>query len=119
MKRLIVLIALGLAAPLALATPLKGAVYSPSKGVVCDRKANFCADSSGISMGFTREYLGAKAEKIMLDRITKVEKAGSHYDLTWFAFSNGVDCMVAQQRCTTHKHSDKVDAAHTKALFGK
>ena len=42
-------------------------VYSPYKGVLCDRKAGFCADEQGISMGLTKEYLGAEAEKKMVD----------------------------------------------------
>ena len=118
MKRFSFALLFCLASPLTLASqPLKGDVYSPSKGVVCDKKAHFCADSQGISLGFTKEYLGGKAEDIMMKRIHEgggVDK----YDLTWFAFSNGVDCKTKQRVCHVSKHSDKVDAAHTRALFG-
>ena len=80
-------------------------------------KAQFCPDAEGISLAFTKQYLGDKAEKAMLDRINRACKVG--YDLTWFAFSNGVDCKAQLKRCTVSKHSETVDAAHTKALFGK
>ena len=37
-------------------------IYSPSRGVLCDSKAGFCADSYGISMGLTKEYIGQAAQ---------------------------------------------------------
>ncbi|MEI8304440.1 MAG: YcgJ family protein [Burkholderiales bacterium] len=118
MKRLPLIAFLCLASPLAMSAPLKGSVYSPSPGVVCDKKAQFCADEQGISLGYTKEYLGQKAEDAMMARIR--EGGGpANYDLTWFAFSNGVDCKTKEKVCRVSKHSDKVDAAHTKALFGR
>jgi hypothetical protein len=118
MQRLPVVIFLCLASPLAMGAQLKGAVYSPKPGIVCDKKAQFCADAEGISLAFTKEYLGAKAEATMLGRI-KDAGGPANYDLTWFGFSNGVDCKVKEKVCHASKHSDKVDAAHTKALFGR
>lgn len=118
MRHLPVIVLLCLASPLAIGAKLKGNVYSPSPGVVCDKKAQFCADDQGISLGYTKEYLGQKAETAMMARIN--EGGGpSDYDLTWFAFSNGVDCKTKEKVCHVSKHSDKVDAAHTKALFGR
>ena len=35
-----------------------GSVYFPQCGI----KAGFCADASGISMGYTKEYLGQAAQ---------------------------------------------------------
>ena len=102
----------------ALGAPLKGAVFSPSPGVVCDKKAQFCADEQGISLGYTRTFLGQKAENAMMARI-KEGGGSASYNLTWFAFSNGVDCKTKDRVCRIAKHSDKVDAAHTKALFGQ
>lgn len=118
MQRLPVVVFLCLASPLAMGAQLKGAVYSPKPGIVCDKKAQFCADEQGISLAFTKEYLGQKAENAMLGR---VRDAGgpANYDLSWFAFSNGVDCKTKEKVCHVSKHSDKVDAAHTKALFGR
>ncbi len=101
-----------------MSAPLKGAVFSPSPGVVCDKKAQFCADEQGISLGFTRSYLGQKAEGAMMARI-KSGGGSAGYDLTWFTFSNGVDCKIKDRVCHVGKHSDKVDAAHTRALFGR
>jgi len=111
MKRLSLLFVLGLASSLAVAAQPKGAVYSPMPGVVC-------ADSEGISLGYTKEYLGEKAEATVMGRIKDaggVEK----YDLTWFGFSNGVDCKVKEKVCHVSKYSDKVDKTVTKALFGR
>ncbi len=118
MNRLPLVACLCLVAPLATSAPLKGSVYSPSPGIVCDRKAQFCADEQGISLAYTKEYLGQKAENVMLARIKEGGGTAS-YDLTWFAFSNGVDCKAKEKVCRVSKHSDKVDAAHTKALFGR
>jgi hypothetical protein len=118
MKRLSMLFVLGVASSLAVAAQPKGAVYSPMPGVVCDKKAQFCADSEGISLGYTKEYLGEKAEATVMGRIKDaggVEK----YDLTWFGFSNGVDCKVKEKVCRVSKNSDKVDKTVTKALFGR
>ena len=55
------------------AAPLKGAVDSPKAGVLCDRKAGFCADSEGISMGLTKLYLGEEAEQKMILQTLKLE----------------------------------------------
>jgi hypothetical protein len=118
MRRLPVTLLLCLASSFAMGAKLKGAVYSPGPGILCDKKAQFCADDQGISLGYTKEYLGQKAENAMMARIN--EGGGpSNYDLTWFAFSNGVDCKTKEKVCHVSKHSDKVDAAHTKALFGR
>jgi hypothetical protein len=118
MQRLPVVLFLCLASPLAMGAQLKGAVYSPKPGIVCDKKAQFCADAQGISLAFTKEYLGDKAEQTVMNRI-KDAGGPANYDLTWFAFSNGVDCKTKEKVCHVSKHSDKVDAAHTKALFGR
>lgn len=117
-RRLTVIILLCVASPLAMSAQLKGAVHSPKPGIICDQKAQFCADAEGISLALTKEYLGVKAEATMLGRI-KDAGGPANYDLTWFGFSNGVDCKTKEKVCHVSKHSDKVDAAHTKALFGR
>jgi hypothetical protein len=76
------------------------------------------AEAQGISVAFTKEYLGDKAEQTVMNRI-KEAGGPANYDLTWFGFSNGVDCKTKEKVCHVSKHSDKVDAAHTKALFGR
>ena len=118
MRNLSVVVLLGLAPTLALSAALKGAVYSPSPGVICDKKAQFCADDQGISLAFTKQHLGEKAEAAMLARI-KDAGGPANYDMTWFGFSNGVDCKTKDKVCHVSKHSEKVDKAHTKALFGR
>ena len=118
MRQLPVIVLLCLAFPLAASARLKGDVYSPSSGIVCDKKAQFCADDHGISLAYTKEYLGEKAEAAMLARI-KEAGGPANYDMTWFGFSNGVDCKTNDRVCHVSKHSDKVDKSHTKALFGR
>lgn len=118
MQRLTAAILLIVAASLAEGAPLRGDVDSPHPGVLCDRKAAFCVDAEGISLGLTREYLGAEAEAAMLRRIRDAGGPGN-YDLSWFGFSNGVDCKTRERLCRVSKHSDKVDTEHTRALFGR
>jgi hypothetical protein len=89
-------------------------VYSPYKGVLCDRKAGFCADEQGISMGLTKEYLGAEAEKKMLE-MTR----GSNFDASFYTMSDGTTCKSKERICTTGKWTDKVHTKATMALFGK
>ena len=93
---------------------LKGAIYSPEQGVICDKKSGFCADNMGISMGFTKDFLGEAAQKKMLTTINSVKD----FDLTWFTFSNGVSCKTKEKVCYTSKFEDNIDQEHTKALFG-
>lgn len=95
----------GVAGPL----QLKGGVFSPKAGVVCDKDL-FCADEQGISMALTKMYLGEKAQKKLLEM--------GEFDTTTFTLTNGVRCEAKARKCTISKLSTKVDAAHTKALFG-
>jgi hypothetical protein len=89
---------------------LKGSVYSPEAGTICDKKGGFCADEQGISVSITKMYLGEKAEKKLLGM--------GDFDMTRFTLTNGVYCEVKIKKCTISKYEDKVDVAHTKALFG-
>ena len=90
---------------------IKGSVTTPMAGVICDKKASFCADSQGISVALTKEYLGDKAEKKLMDM--------GQFDMSEFVLTNGVRCDTKTQKCTVSKINQAVDAAHTKALFGK
>jgi hypothetical protein len=98
------------------ATALKGAVYSPKAGVLCDKKAGFCADREGISMALTKLYLGEPAEQKMMAEINKVGL--DDFDATRFVLTDGVACNCKAKQCTVSKYDAKVDAAHTQALFG-
>ena len=68
-----------------------GGIYSPSRGVLCDSKAGFCADSYGISMGLTKEYLGQAAQ----DKLMSYKD----FDTSAFTMSNGVYCDARKQAC--------------------
>jgi hypothetical protein len=41
------------------------------------------------------------------------------FDMSEFVLTNGVRCDTKTQKCTVSKINQTVDAAHTKALFGK
>jgi len=88
-------------------------VYSPSKGVICDKKSKFCTDSYGISLALTKEYLGAKAER----RWSKILSDNS-FDSTSFTLSNGLSCNTKQKVCKKSKWDDNADPHWTKVLFG-
>lgn len=90
---------------------IKGSVTTPMAGVICDNKANFCADSTGISVALTKMYLGDKAEKKLMEM--------GQFDMTAFVLTNGVSCDIKTQRCDVSKLDKTIDKAHTKALFGK
>jgi len=74
-------------------TAQASSVYSPENGIICDKKAGFCADSQGISLGLTGEYLGKKHEATWRKRITK------DFDTTVFTFSNG-STQILQSKLT-------------------
>jgi hypothetical protein len=86
-------------------------VYSPEKGVVCDRRAGFCADGTGISMSWTEKYLGNAAVK-KFDEAT----AGGAFDPTEFTLSNGVYCKTQQNVCYKSKLGTEIAPAVTEAL---
>jgi hypothetical protein len=103
----------GLAKPV----QLKGAVYSPQAGVICDKKAGFCADSEGIAVALTQMYLGDKAEKKLMDMIRQ-QPGMPDFDTSIFVLSNKVACDCKAKTCKVSKYEDRIDGAHTKALFG-
>jgi hypothetical protein len=94
---------------------LKGEIFSPEQGIICDKKSGFCADAEGISLGYTGEYLGKAAEQKFDKMISSVQD----FDTTSFVLSNGVLCDAKQKHCYTNKYDNIVDEPHTKAMFGK
>jgi hypothetical protein len=96
---------------------LKGSVYSPDPGVICDRKGGFCADGQGIAVALTKMYLGDNAEKRLMDMIRPVPGV-QDFDATTFVLTNKVACDCKTRKCTVSKFEAKVDIAHTRALFG-
>jgi len=99
-------------APTAGPKEFSGGVYSPAQGVICDRKAGYCADGTGISMGFTEQYLGHDA----MQRFSK-QIEGVDFDTTVFVMSNGVKCDAGQQKCFESKFSNEVADDVTRRLF--
>ena len=86
-------------------------VYSPAQGIVCDKKSGFCADSYGVSSGYTDEYLGQGAgDKFFA-------KVGNNFDSTVFGMSNRVYCDSNVRTCYQDKFKEKVDHYFTNRLY--
>ena len=90
-------------------------VYSPAKGVLCDKKSGFCSDSEGISVALTKEYIGPAAVQKLLANMQPLE----NFDVTHFVMSNHVSCDMKARVCTKSKLDDTVESKATIALFGK
>jgi hypothetical protein len=92
---------------------LKGEVFSPEQGIICDKKSGFCADAEGISLGYTGEYLGKDAAA----EFEKIISSVKNFDTTSFVLSNGVLCDAKKKHCYTNKYDNIVDKPHTEAMF--
>ena len=88
-----------------------GKVFSPDRGVVCDRVGKFCADYQGIALGLIKEYFGESAMRTWEKRMSK------NFDKSRFTMSNGVHCDTNVQKCYTNKFKDAVSRKWTKRLF--
>ena len=117
----IALLIAGLASMATQAEPLKElslrhGVFEPTLGVaVCDRRGGFCADHEGLSMGWTREYLGDAAQSALIKTLT-AGGGEAHTDV--FTLSNGRHCDSAARTCWTDRYREKVDGALTDHLYG-
>jgi len=109
MKRLLIGITFAIIATSAYAK--SQTIYSPDQGVLCDRKSGFCADSTGISMAYTEQFLGKKVAAKLLKTI------GTDSDMTTFTMSNGVHCELKENKCTTSKLNDTPDPVATGTFF--
>ena len=89
-----------------------GSVYFPERGIVCDKKSGFCADREGISLGYTREYLG-ESKAVEWDK----RLSSPSFDKTSYTMSNGIYCESASRKCYNNKWKDKVDRHYTDMLF--
>ena len=107
-----------LIATLAIASVAQAADLDFKKeGAICDKKAGFCVDFMGISMGLTKLYLGEKAEEKLMSQVNKVGL--ENFDSTTFTMSGGLTCETTKKTCWTSRNRDKVDDKATQTLFGK
>lgn len=88
------------------------AVFSPKRGVVCDKY--ICADKKGVSKSLTNQYLGAKKAKQAFSQ--------GDFDTSAFTFSNGVFCDTTTKLCHENKffengHRSRVDKKMTDKIF--
>lgn len=82
-------------------------VFSPEKGVICDRDGNFCADGTGISASWTDQYMGSEAARDL-----------GEVDTTEFVLQNGAMCTVETRTCATHGKTNKASKKIEKMVFG-
>ncbi len=85
----------------------------PSAGVVCDQTAQSCYDSTGLSLGLTRQYFGAYAEQNVLRNLNGQAPPRQ------FRLSNGAACDVNQRVCWSDGWAQRtVDRQLSSQLFG-
>ncbi|WP_033137082.1 YcgJ family protein [Aeromonas finlandensis] len=90
------------------------AVFSPEAGVLCDKKAGFCADTQGISMGLTQIHLGDKEQAKLL----KVFGSTDGVDMGSYTLSNGVHCESSEQQCYKDRYFPRTkESKYTAMLF--
>ena len=90
-----------------------GSVYFPEHGIVCDKKAGFCADREGISMGYTKEYLGQAAQDKMMGYVEK-----DHMETARYTLSNGIYCDSHKRKCFKDRYNGSpVNKHYTNKLF--
>ena len=95
-----------------LAASLDKSVYSPMKGVICDKKSNLCADEYGLSIRATQHFMGNKSAELAHKKLSGLS------DASVFTLSNGLHCKAKLKQCYIGKHSNTVDMKSTNALFG-
>lgn len=89
-------------------------VYSPEKGIVCDRASGFCADRDGISFGLSEEYLGDTREYAKFRK--DVDSVGmDSFDTRKYTLINRTKCDHDKEVCK--KPNGRVDSQLTDILF--
>ena len=84
-------------------------IYFPDQGIICDREAGFCADREGVSMGYTKEYLGQAAQDKLMSYRNLVTSS--------FTLSNGIYCDTNAGQCYNNRSRAKVDTYYGAKLF--
>ena len=111
-KMVVIAVLLGTSVPVFAAN-----IFFPANGVVCDKKAGYCADSQGLSLRYTERYLSKQA-RVKLDKITR----GADVNLQEFTLSNGAHCDAKERLCYTDRYyprtADKRDSILTRKLYG-
>ena len=88
-------------------------VYFPEQGILCDKKAGFCADKEGISMGYTKEYLGQAAQDRMMNFVNR-----DHMETANYTLSNGIYCDSHKKKCFKDRYEGSaVNKHYTDKLF--
>jgi hypothetical protein len=89
-------------------------VYSPEKGVICDKSNQFCVDQEGISIELTTQVFGASARE-KWQAILNSE----NFDPTSYSMSSGLYCDSELRVCKTQRWDETENSHWTKILFGE
>ena len=102
---------------LTLTGPAWAALDYHKEGAICDKKAGFCADHMGVSLGLTKLYLGEKAEQKLMAMINKV--GSDAFNPKEFTMSGGLTCHTDEKQCWTSRFREKPHDKATRTLFNK
>ncbi|WP_322862384.1 YcgJ family protein [Aeromonas allosaccharophila] len=91
------------------------AIFSPESGVLCDKKAGFCADSQGISMGLTRIHLGDKAKAKLVKTFGSIDGV----DMGSYTLSNNVHCESSEKQCYQDRYFPRTKESKYSAMLFK
>ncbi|MCC8420662.1 MULTISPECIES: YcgJ family protein [Photorhabdus] len=90
-------------------------IFFPEKGVICDKKGEYCADQQGLSLKLTERYLGKKAS----ERLKADIGDGKDFDFSSYTLSNGVHCESKEKKCYKDRYYPRTEEnkEFTKKLY--
>lgn len=92
--------------------------FTPQAGVICDRTGGFCANSKGIDMTLSKDYLGETAAySNFLERQAGKIPDVVQLDPVSFAFSDLTHCDIVEKWCS-NVESGAYNEKVTTELFG-
>ena len=94
----------------------KNDIFSPTAGVLCDRKVEFCYDSQGASVDLTQSVFGEKAAGQLTAILRNVGAGGGG---NAFTLSNGVTCYPKERACKERRCEEIVNRNYSELLFGR
>lgn len=115
MKKIIVMSFLLSLCPPTFAMP----IFFPANGVICDKESNFCADTQGISIDLTTQYLGSQAR----EKLLKVLGDSANVNLDEYTLSNGIHCISRERQCYSDRYYPRTlakrESRFTNKIFGE
>ncbi len=92
---------------------LPGGLVSPQSGTICNEKVKVCYDAFGVSIGITKDVMGAQAADKLTRELAAVPE--KYFDRTTFNPVQGISCHTLEKACY---EDDTLSKALSSALFG-